>query len=127
MNDPRMTVLTLLSSLLVVACGPDPDAFADAFPEAMCDWTAECAWEQVDADGELPPAVNDRADGVCTDEMAELLDLAASDPACTYDPGQARQCLSALQGPCEERTAVYYECKRVYSGDDCEVELTGSM
>jgi hypothetical protein len=70
----------------------------------------------------LPGPLQEATD--CEAEALDFVEQAEGDSRCTYDAGQARQCLDALAGTCEERTAIYYECKRVYRGDDCPKDLS---
>ena len=109
----------LLLPILLFACdNPEPAAFAEEFPAAICDWTETCA---TGGDG-LPGPLQEATD--CEAEALDFVEQAEGDSRCTYDAGQARQCLDALAGTCEERTAIYSECKRVYRGDDCPKDLS---
>ena len=117
----------LVLGLGLVGCGPTADAFAAEYPDALCTWVEECAWSPEHADTNLPDPLDDTLDEVCREQVTETLADAEADSACTYSEKQARQCLAALAASCDERTAIYYECKRVYSGDDCEVELASGL
>jgi hypothetical protein len=108
--------MTAILPLLLLACGgPEPGEFAADFPAALCSWTEECALE---AEGPAEALYD------CEGEAADFVTQAEEDGACEYDAGQARQCLEALEASCEERTAIYYECKRVYRGDECSRDLS---
>jgi hypothetical protein len=104
-------------ALLLAACGnPEPEDFAAEFPAAICGWVEDCAFD--------PPEI---VSGTCEDRAEAFVAQAEGDARCDWDPGQARQCLAALEGACEERTAIYYECKRVYRGDDCPRDLSALL
>jgi hypothetical protein len=101
---------------LATGCRTDAEEFAAEYPEALCTWAESCAFGDVGI-----------ATEACITEVAAGLETAAADPGCTYKPKQATQCLDALTGGCEERVAVYYECKRVYRGGECSVDLANSL
>lgn len=110
--------LWALSGLWAGCDKPAPDEFAEEFPAHLCDWVETCA---TGGEGDLGPA-EDAYD--CEGEALDFVEQAEGDTRCAYDAGQARQCLEALEGACEERTAIYYECKRVYRGDECPNDLS---
>lgn len=126
MNARHLTAL----SVLLTACGTDYEDFAAEYPADMCAWIDECAFSNVDADIEAPRSPG--GDGpdtssVCVDQLKAEVEDANANTKCEYEAGVARQCLAALEGTCEERTAIYYECGGVYSGDECESDLSASL
>ena len=111
-------MIRLLPLTLFACSRPEPAEFAAEYPAAFCDWVETCATGE---DG-LPAPITDATD--CEGEVTDFIEQAQDDSRCEYDAGQAAQCLDALQGSCEERTAIFYECKRVYRGDDCPKDLS---
>lgn len=108
-----------LAALLVAAapagCGyPEEDAFAEQLPAEMCAWVADCALDP------SPPAA-------CEAEVTDAIAEAQADAGCSYHPDEAAGCLEALAAGCEERVAVYYECKRSWRGSDCAADLATAL
>lgn len=109
--------------ILLIGCGVEPEEFYAQFPTAMCDRTATCLVEAVGVPGDLD------ASALCEDEWAAAIDDLES-RGCEYDAGQAHQCLVAIEkGNCDERTAIYYECKKVYrgEGDTCKLDVSDGL
>ena len=105
----------MLLALILAGCAIDDTTFADEFPVAACDYAADCGATLGSED-------------MCETTMGELVDGMLADETCAYDAGQARQCIRELTADtCDERTAVYYECKRVFVGDDCELDMTDAL
>ncbi len=101
--------------LLLLGCSTELDVFSTELPPAACDYAAVCG-------GTIG------SDALCEDALAETVDAFAADDACEYRPRQASQCIRELTADtCDEKTAVYYECKRVFSGDDCELDLLDAL
>jgi len=111
-----MSRAAALALLLGACANPSPEEFSAEFPGALCAWVDDCAFDAPEVGA-----------GACEDRAAAFVDQAEGDARCEWDAGQARQCLAALEGACEERTAIYYECKRVYRGDDCPKDLSALL
>ena len=93
---------------------PEEEAFAQQLPEEMCAWVAECALDP------SPPAA-------CVAEVTDAIAAAQADAGCSYHPDEAAGCLDAIAAGCDERVAVYYECKRSWRGGDCAVDLASAL
>lgn len=112
---PRRALAALLCAVCLSACGyPEEDAFAEQLPVEMCAWVADCALDP------SPPAV-------CEAEVTDAIAEAQADAGCSYHPDEAAGCLEALAAGCEERVAVYYECKRSWRGSDCAADLATAL
>jgi len=114
----------LLSPLLfAAACGVDAEVFHDDFPVGICDRLADCRPLGSDDLGEV---TGDQ----CVAEWTATVESLDGEGACEYDPGQGRQCLRAVEdSTCDERTAIYYECKWVYDGDSeaCILDTSSAL
>jgi len=103
--------MTIALLLLLVGCSTELDAFTEEAPPLACDYATVCG-------GVLG------SDPICEDAIAVTIDDLASDDNCEYRPAQASQCIRELTAQsCDEKTALYYECKRVFRGDGCELDL----
>ena len=102
---------SLLFSLLLAGCSTDLDTFSTEAPIAACDYAAACGG-----------ALGD--DALCEEAIAASIDDISQDTGCEYKPRQASQCLRELTAEtCEEKTALYYECKRTFRGEGCSLDL----
>ncbi|MEL6342453.1 MAG: hypothetical protein AAFV53_04930 [Myxococcota bacterium] len=98
-------------SLLLVGCTTDYETFSSELPVAGCDYAADCGGGL----GRNP---------LCEDSLAASLEDLAQDADCEYREQQASQCIRELTADtCDEKTAVYYECKRTFRGEGCELDL----
>jgi hypothetical protein len=112
---PRRGLAALLGAAGLSACGyPEEDTFAEQLPTEMCAWVADCALDP------SPPAA-------CEAEVTDAIAEAQADEGCAYHPDEAAGCLEALAAGCDERVAVYYECKRSWRGGDCAVDLASAL
>ena len=119
----RHRIITALLAALSAGCAVEPDVFLDEFPDAVCARAGECLGIQP----LLGPDFGDLGSGdPCVEAWTVAVEDVAAVDVCEYDGGQARQCLAALEGPCDEQAAVYYECKRVYQGEseDCQLDVS---
>ncbi len=104
----------LLSLLLLTGCS-DLETFTAEAPPAVCAYATECG-------GLLG------SDALCEDIIAQTIDDLANDTGCEFRSRQAPQCIRELTADtCDEKTAVYYECKRVFRGDGCELDLLDAL
>lgn len=106
-------------AFLLAGCAPSYDEFAETFPVEACDWVEECA----SLDDPLPGETEDVYD--CDAEVTDALDSLNADEACTYDASAAAACLELLEtAECENESALLNDCSDVFTGDDCDLDLT---
>jgi len=117
MNRRTLTALSLLCAAIATGCNPSYDDFLEEFPTSACTWGGDCVDEQLPGDG--GPGAYD-----CEGELAEAVESLNSDEACEYDKKTAAECLDLLEnGDCSEEGDVYGSCERVFTGDDCELDM----
>jgi hypothetical protein len=106
-------------ALLLIGCAPSYEEFAETFPTEACDWVEACT----DIDDPLPGETADVYE--CDDEVLDALESLNSDEACTYDAEAAQACLELLEtAVCDDEAALINDCSDVFTGDDCELDLT---
>jgi len=116
-NRPLALLSILATAALTTGCSPSYDTFLDEFPVAACTWGGDCVDEQLPGDD--GPEVYD-----CEGELAEAIESLNSDEACEYDKKTAAECLDLLEnGDCSEEGEIYGSCERVFTGDDCELDM----
>jgi len=101
--------------VLLVGCSMDLETFSTEFSTEACAYAAVCG-------GTIG------SDALCEDAFSVAVDDLDADDGCEYRPRQATQCISELTADtCDEKTAVYYECKRVFRGDGCELDVFDAL
>jgi len=116
MTRRLLTGLTLFCAAVTTGCSPSYDTFVEEFPVAACTWGGDCA--EGAAPGDQPDVYD------CEGELAEAVESLNSDEACEYDKKTAAECLDLLEnGECSEEGDIYGSCERVFTGDDCELDM----
>jgi hypothetical protein len=110
-------IITLWMTLL--SCTVESAEFQAGFPESMCTRIDECI--EAGSGFENPGFVFESEELCIADWEEAVLEL--EDAGCDYNGSQGRQCLAALaDSTCDERTAIYYECKKVYTSEDDSID-----
>jgi hypothetical protein len=105
----------MLVALMLAACTPNSEeGYADAFADAQCARTRECARGYFESEF----SDNEECFDDLSDQYNDLIDY-ADDADCDFDPEEAAQCLSEMRSSsCED----WYEgdldgCDKIY---DCQ-------
>ncbi|MFT4974709.1 MAG: hypothetical protein ACI8S6_000592, partial [Myxococcota bacterium] len=105
----------LAITFLLAGCKPSYEDFAETFPDEICSWADTCT--------NVPDPAEDAYD--CEGEVLDGVESLNGDDACEYDADAAKACLELLEiAECEDEAALYGDCGDVFTGDDCELDLT---
>lgn len=109
--------------LALAACTPSVEQFETEFTPTFCTYAVECVEE-------LPPGTDtgETSTASCEAEITDLIDGLKKDENCTYDGEAAQTCLDSLDGAeCSGAENVRDACENIFTGDDCDLNLTALL